>query len=87
MPYSFHPVSNGFLIHNTACSKAHLYTKPLSDHVLQDLYLYLAHHLGMNLLKFLIPDNLKRGIFLLKLHQLWQKSSRITPFRQINTIA
>ena len=65
------PPSTGFAIVSLytmlPLSKDNHNTKALFDQLRQDFDLHLSHHLGMDFLQLLIPEDMKLWIFLLKL--------------------
>ena len=67
MTYPFHCSYNRFLVDDISGVKFHLHSKTFLNLIFQDINLNLSHHLSVNLLKLLIPDNMQLWLFLLQL--------------------
>ena len=67
MSHTLHRLCDRLLIYNVALSKDNHNTKPLFDQLRQNFDLHLPHHLRMDFLQLLIPEDMKLWIFLLKL--------------------
>ena len=67
MSHTLHRLCDRLFVYNVALSKDNHNTKPFFDQLRQDFDLHLSHHLGMDFLQLLIPEDMKLWIFLLKL--------------------
>ena len=67
MSHTLHRLCNRLFVYNVALSKDNHNTKALFDQLRQNFDLHLSHHLRMDFLQLLIPEDMKLWIFLLKL--------------------
>ena len=65
MAHTLYRSSYGFPVNNISRAKGHIQAKAFPDNPLQNLHLYCAHKLDMNLPKLPVPNNMKLWIFLL----------------------
>ena len=72
MADALHRVGDGLFVEDAPRPEAHRQPEPLPDQPLEHIQLHLAHHLQLNLLQGLVPDNVQLGVFLFQLAQLHQ---------------
>ena len=86
MSYALNRLCDCLLIDDITLSKHNDHTEPILDQLCQHLDLHLSHHLRVNLLQLLVPDNMQLRILLLELLELSHHLDRIHLLRQSDPI-
>ena len=84
MSHTLHGVGNGFLVENPPVFQGYIQTEALAHQALENLQLYLAHKLDMNLPA--IQQQPQLGVLFLQLAQLGQHHRRVTAFGQAHPV-
>ena len=87
MPNTLHCIFNSLLVDNISSPEFNFCIKPFCNQAFQYFQLHFPHDLHLDLLKLLIPNNMKFRFFLLKLPQFWEHYSSTHSFRQYDLIS